>query len=127
MGRAMSLVERIRAAGVELKVDGDKLLVRGAMTDAQRDWLANHKRDVLAELRRSRRPIVEYKFADDHVWHVMLGRDGETFEEAAAACHRQFGAVDTRERDSLPPGFPFKRHGDDGEWKAQNGAPATNP
>lgn len=67
----------------------------------------------------AKRPFVEYRFADDpeDLWHVMLGRAGETFEEAAAACHRQFGAVLTRERETLPDGCPFKRHGDDGEWK----------
>jgi hypothetical protein len=27
----------------------------------------------------------------------------------------------TRERDTLPKGFPFKRHGDGGEWKDENG------
>ena len=36
---------------------------------------------MLAELRRPRRPIVEYCFADDDAWHVMLGRDGETLRK----------------------------------------------
>jgi hypothetical protein len=123
----MSLIDRIRAAGVELKADGDKLLVRGAMTAAQRDWLTNHKTDVLKELRTERRPIVEYRYADDDIWHVMLGRPGESFEEAAAAAHRQFGAVLTREREALPAGFPFKRHGDEGEWKDEHGNDLDGP
>jgi hypothetical protein len=60
-----------------------------------------------------KRPIVEYRFADSDEWHTMLGRADETVEDAAAACHRQFGAVLTRERETLPAGFPFKRYGDD--------------
>jgi hypothetical protein len=77
--------------------------------------------------RTTRRPIVEYRYADSDVWHTMLGRADETFEEAAAACHRQFGAVLTRERETLPAGFPFKRHGDEGEWKDEHGNDLDGP
>jgi hypothetical protein len=68
---------------------------------------------------------VEYRFADEpeDTWHMMLGIEGGSLEDAIAACHRRFGAVSARERDSLPAGFPFKRHGDEGEWKAQGGTP----
>ena len=117
----------MQACGIEIRADGDNLLTRGVLTAEQRAWLASHKTEVLAELRRPRRPIVEYCFADDDAWHVMLGRDGETFEEAVAACHRQFGAVLTRERDTLPAGVPFKRHGDEGEWKDEHGNHLDGP
>jgi hypothetical protein len=56
----------------------------------------------------------------------MLGRAGETFEEAAAA-HKQFGVVLTREGETLPAGFPFKRQGDEGEWKDQRGNDLGGP
>jgi hypothetical protein len=116
-----ALLNRIRAAGVELKADGDRLLIRGTPTAKQRAWLASHKPKVLAELRTPMRPVVEYRFPDDPTWHVMLGSEDDTYESAVAVCHRQFGAVLTRERDTLPDGFPFKRHGDDGEWKRKDG------
>ena len=52
---------------------------------------------------------------------------GETFADAAAACHIRFGAVLTRERETLPARFPFKRHGDDGEWKDEHGQHFEGP
>ena len=71
-----------------------------------------------------RRPIVEYRFADDppELWHTLLGLAGESFAEAEAALRRQFPDVaGVRERDELPANFPFRRHGDDGEYKRVDG------
>lgn len=118
----MTVLDRIRNAGVELKVAGVELLARGPMTAEQRKWLAEHKQELVAELAAQYRPVIEYRYADDDNWHVMLGQAGESFESAAAACSGQFGAIETRERETLPAGFPFKRHGDDGEWKNEDGS-----
>jgi hypothetical protein len=56
----VSLIERIRAAGVEIAADGNRLLARGVMTPEQRAWLTDHKAELLAELRGAR-PMVEYR------------------------------------------------------------------
>jgi hypothetical protein len=120
----MTLLAKIRWAGIGITLDGTDLMVDAdQLSDRQIAFLRRHKAELVAELRTPMRPIVEYHFPDDppKVWHVMLGMPGETLESAFAVCRRQFGDVETRERDSLPAGFPFKRDGDDGEWKAPDG------
>jgi hypothetical protein len=120
----MTLLAKIRSVGIGITLDGTELVVDAdQLSDRQIAFLRRHKAELVAELRAPMRPIVEYHFPDDppEVWHVMLGMPGETLESASAVCRRQFGDVETRERNSLPAGFPFKRHGDDGEWKGADG------
>ena len=73
-----------------------------------------------------KRPIIEYRFAADPPdrWHTMLGRPGDSLEEASTSCKRQFGdVVETRPRVELPAGFPFRRKSDaEGEWKSPPGS-----
>ena len=51
---AAELLAELRAAGVEVKADGNRILARpaGALTAAQRQELARHKAEVVALLGR---------------------------------------------------------------------------
>jgi hypothetical protein len=74
----------------------------------------------------AKRPIVEYRFPGDPpgLWHTMLGRANETLSEAITGLRQMFPDVgEIRERDGLPADFPFKRHGDEGEFKGADGNP----
>jgi hypothetical protein len=55
---AAQLVERLRARGVDLLTDGERLGVRpaGVLTEAEREALRQHKAEVLALLRSSPPP-----------------------------------------------------------------------
>ena len=57
----MSAVAKIRRAGFDVALDGDRLKVVGAsrLTQAQRAFLKEHKADVLKELRQERQPTQE--------------------------------------------------------------------
>ena len=54
----MSAVAKIRLAGFDVALDGDRLKVVGAsrLTPAQRAFLKEHKADVLKELRQEQEP-----------------------------------------------------------------------
>jgi hypothetical protein len=56
----VSLVQRVRAAGIELKLGDDgRLLCRGDLSDEKRGFIRAHKAELIAELQRSNGNLAE--------------------------------------------------------------------
>ncbi len=52
----MNFIKELQIRGVELIPDGERLRVRGALTDADRERIRNHKGEILAALSKAGQP-----------------------------------------------------------------------
>ena len=126
---AAPIVARLRALGIELRVEGDRLLVHGArrlLTRELQDDLRTHKQELLAHLRATGRPTeLPLSSAQQRLWFLDQMQPGMTAYtlgmaqrldgplDVAALRHALTGLVERHEilrtRFPLVEGAPVQR------------------
>ncbi|HZU06632.1 MAG TPA: hypothetical protein VFB73_11720 [Chloroflexota bacterium] len=88
---ASELLRRLRQEGFELAAEGDRLWVRpqSALTDALRDTLRQHKRELLGALqseasRERWRAGLAFRWARERGWLMMWDPQAQTWHEVPA-------------------------------------------
>ncbi len=99
------IVERVEAAGVSLSVEGDKLVLLGAvnkLTQKQMDYLKKHKPEIISELKSATDSMDAMRASQptNWGWWGFLLQDGQqgsirgphpTREAAQTAIYAEFG------------------------------------
>ena len=100
MSRGAEILARLKAAGISLRVDGDRLYARprARLTPELSDLIRAH-RDELIRTLRPPRAVVDFRRPGARGWATCIGEPGVPAVVVADELRRRFGAeLEVRER-----------------------------